>query len=204
MTNSLRLTPVIATLLLATSPLGAQTRGAQVTLQAGIASAADAYQSNCGHSSLAFGVDVQGKGRVFPQASLERFTGAGGGDVLCIPAPTAGGSTVGGLRLEGATRLGIGFGARSAPRAVQLEGVVSGGLISGRNGFVDRPDDDRRRVRPQVGGQGSLVVARVLLLSAAMHWTRLTLDAVSPTGNAGRLRTEWSPVVTMHIGVRFP
>jgi hypothetical protein len=193
----------IALLLLA-APLRAQPGGAHVTLRAGIASAADAYQSNCGQSSLAFGVDVQGKARFFPHAALEHFTGAGGTDVLCLPVAPASGTAVGGLRLEGATRFGFGVGSRTARRAVQLEGVLVGGLVSGRNGFFDGVGDGPRRVRPQVGGHAALVVGRVVVLSTAIHWTRLTLDTVSPTGDAARVRTEWSPVVAMHFGIRVP
>jgi hypothetical protein len=201
--NQLTATISIALMILAV-PLGAQSGGVHVTVRAGIASAADAYQSNCGQSSLAFGVDVQGKARFFPHATLEHFTGAGGGDVICIPVAPAGGTTVGGLRLDGATRLGFGVGARSAPRAVQLEGVVTAGVIAGRNGFADAAESNRRRVRPHVGGHASLVVARFIVASAAMRWTRLTLDAVSPAGTTARLRTEWSPMVALQIGVRVP
>ena len=61
---------VASAALLATAvfaiPLKAQ-HSAHVTARIGIASPSDAYQSNCGHSSLAYSLDVQGTRRLFPQ-----------------------------------------------------------------------------------------------------------------------------------------
>jgi len=193
---------VVVTLMLLSAPLHAQTRGAYVSARAGIAVADDNYRSNCGHASLAFSVDVQGRRRLFPQVSFDHFAGAGGGDILCLPVSPSIGTGVGGLRLEGATRVGLGVGGRLGSGAVQLEGAVLSGVISGRRGFVGRDQDDSRRVSPHVGGQASLVLFRFVVLSAAANWTRLSLDVIPTSGGTAMTRTSWSPMTTWQIGVR--
>lgn len=94
----------VALLALCATSLGAQARGVETTLRTGIAVPSDDSQSNCGHSSIAFGFDVQGRRAIFPQFSFDHFSGSGGGDVLCLVAGPNGGTATGGLRLEGATR----------------------------------------------------------------------------------------------------
>jgi len=190
-------------LALWSAPLAGQTKGAQVTARLGIASPDDAYQVNCQHASIAVGVDVQGRRALFPQLSLEHFTGSGGGDVACIPIDPAIGTAVGGLRLDGATRLGVGVGARTGRGPVQFEGVVLGGVMTGRRGFTRGPTDNSRRIAPQVGGQASLVLFRRVVFSATRHWTRLMLDLQPTAGGASTSRSSWSPMTTMEIGVRL-
>jgi len=72
-------------------------------------------------------VDIQGRRRLFPQLSLDHFTGSGGGDVACIPGGPESGILVGGLRLNGATRVGLGVGARVQRGPIQLEGAALAG-----------------------------------------------------------------------------
>ncbi len=187
---------------LGAAPLHAQSNGVRLSARGGFAAVDDAYQSNCGHSSLAFGVDVQGGGRLFPMASLDRFWGSGGGDVLCLPVAPSIGNAAGGLRLEGATRFGLGAGARAGSGAVQLEGALLGGVIAGRPGFDGRDRDGARRMLPQVGGQASLVLFRHIVLSATTSWTRLSLEVTPTGGGAVETRRSWSPMTTLQAGVR--
>lgn len=189
--------------LLSTSSLAqAQGAGANVTVRAGLGVPADEYQSNCGHSSLAYSLDVQGRGRFFPQVSLAHFAGSGGGDVLCLPVAPSAGRAAGGLRLEGATSAGIGAGARAGVGPVQIEGVAQAGVIAGRHGYGSTSDDARRHVLPQVGGQASLVLFHTVVFSASANWTRLSLKITPTDGSAASTRTSWSPLVAMQVGLR--
>lgn len=195
-------TAVVA-LALWSASLAAQAAGAQVTARFGLAVPDDAYQVNCGHASLALGVDVQGRRALFPQLSLDQFTGSGGGDVACLPVAPPMGTAVGGLRLDGATRLGLGVGARTRGGPVQVEGAVLGGVITGRRGFTQGTTDGTRGFMPHLGAQASLVMFRWVVLAATVHWTRLTLD-VQPAGSgAPTSRSSWSPMTTGQIGVRW-
>lgn len=184
-------------------PLEAQLSRAEVSVRAGISTSHDNYQSNCEDSSIPLSLDVQGRGRVFPQFSLDHFVGSGGGDILCIPVDPALGTTTGGLRVEGATRLGLGFGGRLNRGPFQVEGVLRGGVITGRSGYRASGSDDERRVLPHAGGQVSLVLFRWAVLSTSAHWTRLTLETTS-AGAAKSSSTSWSPLITWQAGVRFP
>ncbi|MCA0376831.1 MAG: hypothetical protein LCH84_14355 [Gemmatimonadetes bacterium] len=184
----------------AACPAYAQRLPALVTVHTGIANPADAYQSNCGHSSIALGADVQGRGRLFPQLSASHFTGSGGGDVLCIRF-TRDLKTVGGLRLENATRAGVGGGVRVGRGALQLEGAVTAGVITGRRGYVNVSSDDTRVTAPHMAARGALVVAHHVVLSLDGGWTRLTRHADTDAQLARS--TSWSPLVTMQVGVRF-
>ena len=116
--------------------------------------------------------------------------------MLCLAVSPSIGTAVGGLRLEGATRIGLGVGGRLGNSAAQLEGSVLEGVITGRRGFVGGGADDVRRVLPHVGGQASLVLFRWIVLSAAYHRTRLSLDVIPTGGGARTTRTSWSPVTT--------
>jgi len=194
---------IVAALALWTAPLAGQARGVEVTARLGLAAPDDAYQVNCGHSSIALGVDVQGRRALFPQLSVEHFTGAGGGDVACFPIDPALGTAVGGLRLDGATRFGVGLGARMQYGPVQLDGVVRGGVIAGRPGFTQGTTDEARVVMPHVGGQATLVLFRWIVLSATTHWTRLTLDVRPAIGGAPTSRASWAPMTTGQLGVRW-
>ena len=190
------------TLIFSSSLAQAQKTGANVTARTGIAIADDKYQSNCDHASLAFSLDVEGRGRVFPQIALDHFSGSGGGDILCGAMDPAVGTAVGGLRLDGATRVGLGVGARLGTGPLQLEGVVLSGIITGRQGFVARGQQDGRHVMPHVGGQVSLILFRFVVLSAATNWTRLSLDVIPPAGVPKITRATWSPMRTLQVGVR--
>lgn len=193
----------ISALAFASAPLAAQSRAAVVTGRVGVATPSDNYQVNCGHSSLALGLDVRGDRALFPQLSLDHFTGTGGGDVACLAVDPALGRAVGGLRLDGASRVGVGVGARVHRGPVQLEGAVLGGAVAGRRGFAGEPASDLRRMMPHLGGQASLVLFRVLVISAATNWTRLTLDVIPTTGGTGRSRTAWEPMRSTQVGVRW-
>lgn len=194
----------VATLALLAMPLSAQRPAVQATARAGIASPSDDYQVACGASSLALSLDVQGSGRWFPQLSLDHFTGSGGGDVACLPVLPSVGTGVGGLRLDGATRVGVGVGGRVGREMVQLEGAVVGGLITGRRGFEGSAPRNERRFLPHVGGQASVVLFRYAVVSAAVNWTRLTLNVTPAGGGTSRQRTSWSPLSTLQVGVRVP
>jgi hypothetical protein len=197
---------VASAALLATAmfaiPLKAQ-HSAHVTARIGIASPSDAYQSNCGHSSLAYSLDVQGTRRLFPQFSLDHLSGSGGGDVLCLPRSAMNGTTVGGLRLDGATRLGIGAGARAGNRFVQVEGAVLAGLMTGRRGFTAGAEDDPRRWVPNVGIQASMVLLRYVVLSSTLHRARLPMEHRPASGAPSMTSHSWSPMATVQIGARI-
>ncbi len=186
------------------APLDAQLPGVNASARLGIASPSDDYQSNCGHTSLAFSLDVQGKRRLFPQLSVDHFYGSGGGDVKCVPAPSEVATVVGGLRIERATRVGLGAGARVGRGIVQLEGAVLGGFVVGRGGFGAAGLDNPRRVLPHVGGQAAVVLFRYAVLSAAFHYTRLSLDVLPVGGGPSTTRTNWSPMTTLQVGARIP
>lgn len=193
--------PLLVSLLVAAPrPAHAQRLPALITVHTGIANPADAYQSNCGHSSIALGAEVQGRGRLFPQLSATHYTGSGGGDVLCIPF-TRDLKAVGGLRLENATRVGVGGGVRVGRGALQLEGAAMAGLITGRRGYVNVSTDDTRVTAPHVAARGALVVAHHVVLSLDGGWTRLTRHADTDAQLARS--TRWSPLVTMQVGVRL-
>ena len=186
-----------------TTPLVAQMPGMNASARFGLAVPSDDYAADCGDPSLALGLDVQGKRRVFPQLSLDHFTGSGGGgDDLCIPVLPNVGRGVGGLRLDGATRVGLGAGARVGHGMLQLEGAVLGGFVAGRRGFDDAGTNSRRTVLPQVGGQAAIVLFRHVVLSGAVHFTRLSLDVISAGGGRVTTRRNWSPMCTMQIGAR--
>lgn len=185
-------------------PARAQIPEMHVTARAGLGMPSDDYQSNCGAVSAAYTVDLQGRGRLFPQLSLGHFAGSGGGDVACIPVDPSVGTARGGLRLDGATSVGVGAGARIGGPRLHLEGIVSGGILSGRYGFFASGAEGNRATRPQAGGQVALVVYRYIVLSAAVHWTRLSI-VVTPL-SVGTATTEqyWSPISTLQVGVRLP
>ncbi len=204
MKGNIRVACGAALLALSASSLSAQTGGVQATLRTGVAVPSDDSQSNCGHASLAFGVDVQGRRPVFPQFSLDHFSGSGGGDVACLPGLAVGGTAEGGLRLEGATRAGVGVGARAGNRWVQIEAAALGGLISARPGFVAGRENGDRRTMPHVGGQASLVLFRFIVLSASSSWSRMSLTLTPANDGVASTRTYWSPITTGQFGVRFP
>lgn len=187
----------------ASAPLGAQTGGVFVSARTGLATANANYQANCGHMSVALSLDVQGRRQVFPQISVDHFSGSGGGDKLCFAVAPTLGTAVGGLRLEGATRVGLGIGGRLGSGLVQLEGVALGGVVAGRRGHAPR-DDQSRHVMPHVGGRASLVLLRFVVFSAATNWTRLSLDVTPIGGGTSRTQTSWSPMGTLQFGVRVP
>ena len=193
----------LTSLALLATPLLAQRPGVQVSARVGLAVPSEDYDASCGDPSLALSVDVQGKGRLFPQLSLDRFTGSGGGgDDVCIPVLPSVGTAVGGFRLDGATRVGLGAGARLGAGIVQLEGAALGGFVTGRRGFSGAGTDDERAVLPHVGAQAAIVLARHLVLSGAVHWTRLALAITPVGGGRATTRRRWSPMSTMQIGAR--
>jgi hypothetical protein len=193
----------VTSLALLAAPLAAQRPGVQASARFGLSVPSDDYAADCGDPSLALSVDVQGKGRMFPQLSLDRFTGSGGGgDDLCIPVLPTLGTAVGGLRLDGATRVGLGAGARLGRGIVQLEVAALGGFVTGRRGFDGAGTDDERAVLPHVGAQAAIVLARHLVLSGAVHWTRLSLAMTPVGGGRATTRRRWSAMSTMQVGAR--
>lgn len=198
------LLPALLVLCLSAAPVRAQMPALNVTARAGLGIPSDEYQSNCGHISAAYSVELQGRGRVFPQVSLDHFAGSGGVDKACVPVDPSVGTARGGLRVEGATRIGAGVGARIGGPRVQLEGLLSGGVVSGRYGFSTLGAADGRTTVPHVGGQVALVLYRYLVLSAAAHWTRLSLDVTPSAGGAVTTQRSWSPMSTLQVGARLP
>ena len=183
-------------------PLHAQ-RSAHVSARFGLAAPSEAYQSNCGHSSLAYSLDVQGTRRLFPQFSLDHLSGSGGGDVLCLPQSSLNGTTVGGLRLDGATRLGLGAGARLGTRFAQIEGAVLAGLMTGRSGYAATETENPRQWAPHAGVQASVVLLRHVVLSSTFNWTRLSMEHRPANGAPSTTSHEWSPMATVQLGARF-
>jgi len=189
-------------LLAGSTPVEAQVKP-NLTLRFGVAGADDAYQFNCGHSSMAFAVDVQGGGPVFPSLGVERHVGSGGGDVACLGPDESQFAYVGGARLEGSTRATVGVGARMGDGTVHFEGVVRAGVLHARPGYQPRGGDHRAAFNPLVGGQASIVLSRVVL-STTMQWTRLSFETTPVNGGPSTTRTDWAPMLTLQLGVRLP
>jgi hypothetical protein len=193
-----------AVLLLAGSAPGSAQVRPNLTLRYGIAVPDDAYQSNCGHSSLAFAVDAQGGGRIFPQLGVERHIGSGGGDVACLGTDGSRFTYTGGARLENSTRATLGVGGRLGDGRAQLEGVLRAGVLHARPGFQPRGANGKAAFTPLVGGQASAVVFHVAVLSFAMQWTRLSFETTPINGGPSTTRTDWAPLVTLQFGARLP
>ncbi len=194
----------LVTVTVFAAPMYAQMPAVHATARFGLGMPSDDYQTACGYVSPAFSVDVQGSGRLFPHIALDHFAGAGGGDIACLAGDPSTTTARGGLQLDGATRLGVGAGARIGSNRAQLEALVSAGVVSGQNGFVPPGASSRGTIVPHVGGQLAVVANRHVVLSAAAHWTRLTLDVTSNGTGAVERRRSWSPMVTMQIGARIP
>ncbi len=171
-----------------------------VSVRGGFLGSSDAYQSNCGHSSLSIGAEVRGRGSIFPWISADRGIGSGGGDVLCL-ALLPGGQPVprvGGLLLEGSTMLSAGAGWQSAPAALQVEGMAGAGLMIGQPGFGT---SSSREVRPRVVGAVGLVFFRHLVVSVELGQTQLSFRDGVP-GSVVRT-TRWESTGSGRIGLRF-
>ncbi len=194
------LTRVTVSLLLLATPLASQVPGVNASARFGIALTNEDYSSICGAVTGAYSVEVQGRHRWFPQITVDKFSGSGGATTGCGSVPPS----VGGLQVDGATRVGLGGGARIGRGNVQLEGAVLGGIVSGRRGFPATPSETKRVVVPHVGGQATLVLFRYAVFSAAYHRTRLTLDVTPAGGVSAETRRTWSPVYTWQAGVRVP
>jgi hypothetical protein len=194
----------VAVLLLALSaPAEAQVRP-NLTLRYGMAGPDDAYQSNCGHFSMAVSVDAQGGGRIFPQLGFDRHIGSGGGDVACLGADDSQFRYVGGARLENSTRVTLGVGARLGDGKAQLEGVLRAGVLHARPGFQPRGANGNAAFKPLVGGQASAVLFHAVVLSTTMQWTRLRFETTPLAGGPSTTRTDWAPLLTLQFGVRLP
>ncbi len=192
-----------AMLLLALSaPAEAQVRP-NLTLRFGPAGADDAYQSNCGHSSMALSLDAQGGSRIFPQVGFDRHIGSGGGDVLCLGPDESRFRYVGGAQLEGSTRATLGVGLRLGDGSAHLEGVLRAGVLHARPGYQPRGANEKSAYNPLVGGQASIVISRVVL-STTMQWTRLRFETTPLAGGPSTTRTDWAPLLTLQFGVRLP
>jgi hypothetical protein len=198
------LATALIALFVAVAPAEAQLPALHVTGRAGLGIPSDDYQADCGFVSAAYSVDLQGRGRLFPHLSLDHFAGSGGASVACIPVNPSVGTARGGLQVDGATRVGIGAGARVGGPRLLLEGLVSGGVMSGRYGFKAPSAADDRTTVPQVGGQVALVVYRYVVLSIAAHWTRLSLTVTPVVGSAVNTTRSWSPMSTLQVGARVP
>jgi hypothetical protein len=202
----------LLTLLVMSSamPLAAQLRPVSVTGRFGLVGASDDYQTNCGHSSIAVGVDVRGAGRVFPVVNADHFVGSGGGDVACLIRTDGPSRVRGGLQLERTTRLHIGAGSFVGNRFVRLEGTVRGGAALGRPGvFIDAGLPIQRehatgeaRLLPQVGGDVSLVLFRYAVIAMAFDWTRLSSEVTPLAGGATVTSKAWSRMTSVQFGVR--
>jgi hypothetical protein len=182
------------------APAAAQSGRPLVSVRGGFLGSSDAYQSNCGHSSLSIGAEVRGRGSFFPWVSADRGVGSGGGDVLCLALAPNGESIprVGGLQLEGSTMLSVGAGWQSPPAVVQVEGLVGGGLMIGEPGFGEASS---REVRPRVVGSVGLVLLRHLVFSLELGHTQLSFRDGAP-GNVVR-STRWESNGAGRIGLRF-
>jgi len=192
-----------AVLLLASSdPAEAQVRP-NLTLRYGMAGPDDAYQSNCRHYSMAFSVDAQGGGSVFPSLGFDRHIGSGGGDVACLGPDESQFTYVGGARLESSTRATLGVGGRLGDDKVHLEGVLRAGVLHARPGFQPRGANGKAAYNPLVGGQATIVLFHVVL-STTMQWTRLRFETTPLNGGPSTTRTDWAPLLTLQFGARLP
>jgi hypothetical protein len=189
------------------APLSAQQRPVSVTGRFGLVGASDDYQNNCGHSSLAVGLDARGAGRVFPVVNVDHFFGSGGGDVLCLRAIDVPSQVTGGLRLERTTRAHVGVGSYIGNRYVRLEGTARGGVAFGRPGVTLEAlqpvaNDASARLLPQVGGDVSLVLLRYVVVSTAFDWTRLPSEVTPIAGGATQTSHTWSRMTSLQVGLR--
>lgn len=197
-------TTVLLVVVGSATPLHAQWPALLVTGRAGLGIPSDNYQAACGGVSAAYTVDVQGRGRVFPHLSLDRFAGSGGAEVACIPTEFSAGAVRGGVQVDGATRVAIGAGLRLGGARIQLEGSVLGGAMFGQYGFLSPGAQSAQTRVPHMGGQLALVVYRYIVLSASAHWTRIAIELTPPEGQPFNTRSSWSPMSTMQVGVRIP
>ncbi|MCC6243442.1 MAG: hypothetical protein IT353_11410 [Gemmatimonadaceae bacterium] len=183
-----------AFMLASAESAAAQTNRPLIAMRGGILGSSDAYQANCGHSSLSIGAEVRGRRAIFPWASADRGVGSGGGDVACLTlAPRTGG-----LLLEGSTMLSVGAGWQSPPEIVQIEGLVGGGLMIGKPGFGAASS---REVRPRVVGTVGLVLLRHVVFSLELGRTQLSFRDGAP-GNVVRSK-RWESTGAGRIGLRF-
>lgn len=140
-------------------------------------------------------------GRLFPYGSVDHLVGAGGGDVLCIPGIGAG-TPGGGLRLEGATRLLLGVGARLPHGPIQAEVTLGVGGINGHPGYSVRGTETAKRVLPHIGAGFSLVIVRHVVLAFDPGWTRLT-NSWLPDQGTSETKTSWQRMQIWRIGLRL-
>lgn len=169
------------------------------SLHWGFGKAVNDYQSECEGISMAASLDIKGRGRVFPQFALDHFVGNGMGGVECVKMTP----TTGGLRLDRATRLGLGIGGQLRKGPVQGEAILRAGIITGHQGYTEAGVSDDRQVLPHAGGQVALVFFRWIVLSHSTHWTRLTFDTWSD-GRAASSQSTWKSMYTWQFGVRWP
>lgn len=190
-------------LLAFSAPAEAQERP-NLTLRLGKVVPDEAYQSNCGHTSRAFAVDVQGGGRVFPQLGFDRHVTASGVGLACVRANPTAVTYVGGARLEGSTRATLGVGARSGDEDAYLEGVLRAGVLHARPGYEPIGANGKPTYNPLVGGQASVVLFHTVALSTAIQWTRLRFGVTPLNGDPSFTDTDWARMVTLQFGARLP
>jgi hypothetical protein len=174
-----------------------------ITGRFGMGGGSDAYQDNCGHSSLAFGLDVRRSGRLFPLLAVDASHGSGGGDVLGLAMPPEA-EHRGGLRLDGATRMRLGGGVRGSHRLAHLELAATAGLVHGRLGYAPPGDVTSAGALPQAGGSLAVVPLRMFELSMGVDRTRLSSSVTFADGRSPLRRARWEPIATLQIGVRVP
>jgi hypothetical protein len=193
-----------AVLLLAGSAQAQAQVRPNLTLRLGKVVPDDAYQANCKESSKAFGVDVQGGGRVFPQLGFDRHVTSNGVSLLYVRANSAASTYVGGARLENSMRATVGIGARSGDEDAYLEGVLRAGVLHARPGYEPVGANGNATYNPLVGGQASVVLFHVVVLSTAIQWTRLRFAVTPVNGGLSSTQTEWARMVTLQFGARLP
>lgn len=202
--NSPSVIRVVGTLLLLLpAALRAQSPRATLTGRFGLASPEDGFQSGCGSSSAALSLDLQRGGHFFPQASLDTFRGSGLGGTGCAAIPGSRIAAHGGLQIDRALRVGLGYGVRGGDRNMHVEGVLLSGVVTGLEGF-DPQHKRRHRTMPHITGQATVVMARYVVASITSSWTRLTVEA-GPT-DAGLLITQnyWAKLLSLQFGLRVP
>lgn len=168
-----------------------------------MASPENGFQSGCGSSSAALSLDVQRGGHFFPQASLDTFRGSGLGGTYCDAIPGSSIAARGGLQIDRALRVGLGYGVRGGDRNMHVEGVLLSGVVTGLEGF-DPQHKRRHRTMPHVTGQATVVMARFVAASITSSWTRLSVEA-GPTDDGLLItRNYWAKVVSFQFGLRVP
>ena len=188
-------------------------------LHVGIASPADDYQSNCGHSHFLLGVQARTRGAWFAALSADVYGPGMGSDLGCAFDRRGEGTVTyvsGGLDMGSADRLGAGVGRAVDLGPVALQGTVGAALFRGRPGYDEHTEVTSARILPWIGGVASARLLGVVEIAWEQGWTRLRYreetyavaqewgtpsPGATPTTTRDLVR--WSDLGALTVGIRW-